>query len=283
MSRGSPFWDNVVIVSISGIIGAGKSTAITLLDENQDLVLKYLGSPNTCLCFVKEPSKKWRKHGWTNQFYADPQKMALAFQFLVFTTHVKAVEKAIRKKREEHKQKGTHIERIICIVERCMWDQLLFWKIQGRNTGSDYGSDYGSDSDPDLEEGSPPHSSSMEDDAYMQVWNRWNDFLPPVSKIFFCKTSDLNKTMERVKLRASMIEEEKEGVSLEYQQLLYNKHCEWYTEGKTSITYMDGKHKRIESSIDCVHLNTDLPFHTDGDALRELACELAEELREYTN
>lgn len=277
MSRGSLLWDNVVLVSISGIIGAGKSTAITLLEENQDLVLKYLGSQNVSLCFVKEPSNKWRKHGWTTQFYADPKRMALAFQFLVFTTHVKAVEKAISRKREEEKRRGAPVGRIICIVERCMWDQLLFWKIQTER--DDYVGETSNVETPHVE--TPHVETTMEDDAYMQVWNRWNDFLPPISKIFFCKTSDLNKTMERVKLRASMIEEEKEGVSLEYQKILYEKHCEWYTEGKTNITYTDGKHKRVKHTIDCVHLNTDLPFHTDGDALKELACELAEELREY--
>jgi deoxyadenosine/deoxycytidine kinase len=257
MSRGSLF-KNVTLVSISGIIGAGKSMLIKTLSERPELILEHIESKDSInLCFVKEPSPKWRKHGWTQRFYANPKEKALAFQLLVFTTHVKAVEKAIRKKREEvGSPKGSQKDSpIICIVERSMWDQLLFWKIQGVD--------------------------SMEDDAYMQVWSRWNEFLPPVSKIFFCKTSDLSKTMERVALRASMIEEEKEGVSLEYQTLLYEKHCEWYTDGKTNIVWTHGKYTSVEKGVNCVHLSTDMPYHEDEAALKELAYELAEELKEY--
>lgn len=261
MSRGSPLFDNVTLVSISGIIGVGKSTAITLLEENPEMILKELYSPpkggNTTvhLCFVKEPSKKWRKHGWTKRFYANPIERALSFQLLIFTTHVDAVRKAVAKKKLEIEKLPASKAHILCIVERSMWDQLLFWKIQG--------------SDP------------MDDDAYMRTWRKWNEFLPPISKIFFCKTSDLNATMQRVQLRASLIEEEKDGVSIEYQTLLYEKHCEWYTEGTTNISYQDGKYARTEKSIKCVHLNTDLPYHEDEGVLQELGKKLAEELNEF--
>lgn len=259
--RGSPgLFDGVTLVSISGIIGAGKSMLVKALEENPHIILDHLDS-STHICFVKEPSPKWRKHGWTQRFYADTKGKALAFQLLVFTTHVDAVRKAVQKKKKEIESKtgspfDAKKERIICIVERSMWDQLLFWKIQGVD--------------------------SMEDDAYMATWCKWNEFLPPISKLFFCKTSDLTKTMERVQLRASMIEEEKDGVTLEYQTLLYTKHCEWYPEGKSNIVWTHGKYTFRENGVDCVHLSTDLPYHEDEAVLKELACELAEELKEYT-
>ena len=245
-------FDGVTLVSISGIIGTGKSMLVKSLEENPRLILDHLHS-STHLCFVKEPSRKWRKHGWTQRFYGDTKGKALSFQLLVFTTHVDAVRKAVEKKKKEL---GKKKERIICIVERSMWDQLLFWKIQGVD--------------------------SMEDDAYMATWCKWNEFLPPISKIFFCKTSDLTKTMERVQLRASMIEEEKDGVTLEYQTVLYEKHCEWYPEGKSKIVWTHGKYTYRENGVDCVHLSTDLPYHEDEAVLKELAYELAEELKEYT-
>lgn len=254
MERGSLF-ENVILVSISGIIGAGKSVLIEELSKNPQYISDHLG-PNVHVCLVKEPSRKWRKHGWTQEFYNNVQKRALPFQLLVFTTHVDAVRKAIRKKKEElGNPLGSSSPKIVCIVERSMWDQLLFWKVQGADW--------------------------MEDDAYMNTWCKWMEFLPPISKIFFCKTSDMAKTMERVALRASMIEEEKEGVSLEYQMLLYEKHCEWYPEGKSNITWTHGKHCYAERGVDCVHMNTDLPYHEDEAVLKELAYELAEELKEY--
>lgn len=240
---------SLTLVSISGVIGVGKSVLLNLLSEHlPSLMESRSGSENVSLVFVKEPSELWREKQWTTRFYANPQKRALAFQLLVFTTHVAAVREAIEK--ESKKQK-----RIICIVERCMWDQLLFWKIQGVD--------------------------SMEDDAYMQTWRLWNEFIPPVSKIFFCKTSRLEQTMERVALRASMIEEEKEGVTLEYQTRLYEKHCEWYTEGKTNISWREGENTHFERDVDCIHLNTDIPYHKNEAALRELLCEFVEELKNH--
>jgi deoxyadenosine/deoxycytidine kinase len=245
MQKGSP-----TLVSISGVIGVGKSVLLRLLSEHLPSLME---SEGISLVFVKEPSELWREKKWTTRFYSDPKKRALAFQLLVFTTHVAAVREAIKQKEKELKESKEQ-KRIICIVERCMWDQLLFWKIQGVD--------------------------SMEDDAYMQTWRLWNEFIPPVSKIFFCKTSQLGQTMERVALRASMIEEEKEGVTLEYQTRLYEKHCEWYTEGKTNISWKEDDEKTcFERGVDCVHLNTDIPYHTNEAALRELLCEFAEELK----
>lgn len=257
--RGSPqnLFDGVILVSISGIIGAGKSVLVNMLKENPELISDHLVSSRTIhYCLVKEPSAKWRKRGWTQRFYANKKEKALSFQLLVFTTHVDAVRKAVERKKREIGSFDSTKHVMICIVERCMWDQLLFWKIQDMD--------------------------SMDDDAYMETWSKWNDFLPPVSKIFFCKTTHLDKTMERVALRASMIEEEKEGVSLEYQTLLYEKHCEWYPDtGKTNISWTHGKHAYAERSLDCVHLNTDLPYHEDEAVFKELACEIAEELKVY--
>jgi deoxyadenosine/deoxycytidine kinase len=293
MLKGSlPFnWENVVLVSLSGIPGVGKSTAVKLLKEStylQDAL--FADNPfkrdTTHVIYVKEPSDLWREQGWTTKFYFDPERRALAFQFLIFTTHTEAVQRSLSKKRDEITRKeGTfdaNKHRIICIVERCMWDQLLFWKVQGVD--------------------------SMDDDAYMRVWNMWRAFLPDVSKIFFCKTTDIQSTMERVKRRdrreelaysAPLIpfeieagskgdgsvgfiitdeeqkEESKGGLTLEYQTKLYNKHCEWYTEKTTSIPEANGTNPK------CVHLNADMPYHDQPEELKRLATLLADELKEY--
>jgi len=281
--------NNVTLVSLSGIPGVGKSTAVSLLQSSsylEDEVFKYdeFKKNNVHIIYVKEPSDKWRKHGWTTRFYEEPKKRALAFQFIVFTTHVRAVQKALLKKREEIILKYGSFDaekhKMICIVERCMWDQLLFWKVQ--------------------------LSDDMDDDAYMRVWNMWRQFLPDVSKIFFCKTTNIEATMERVKRRDRreelafstplmpfelvtnpneegsvgflLIQEEEEkkgGLTLEYQTKLYEKHCEWYTEGTASIPEAKGENPK------CVHLNVDMPYHDQPDELKRLASLLAENLREY--
>lgn len=250
MNKGSLF-ENVTLVSLSGTIGAGKSVAIARLRES-GYVQQELGD-DVDVVLVREPSEKWRKHGWTPAFYKAPKDRALAFQFLIFTTHVRAVEKAILDAREAQKELGDAASPrpIVCIVERCMWDQLLFWKVQG--------------SDP------------MDDDAYMQVWKRWDELLPPVSIIFFFKTTNLQTTMERVVERG--IEEEKD-MSIEYQTALFEKHTSWYPEGGyTHIEYKDGKHLRVVSSVKCVHVNTDSPYRDKDEALRGLARTLAQHLK----
>lgn len=254
-------WENVVLVSLSGIPGVGKSTAVSLLKKSKLLedalfVNEYATKRDTThIIYVKEPSDLWRTHGWTTKFYSKPKKRALAFQFLIFTTHTEAVQKRLLKTVQQSSYNAKE-DKIICIVERCMWDQLLFWKVQGVD--------------------------SMDDDAYMRVWNMWRAFLPDVSKIFFCKTTDIQSTMERVRTR-DRIEEttlqknstDSNGLTLEYQTKLYEKHCEWYTEGNASIPEAHGTNPK------CVHLNMDMPYHDQLDELKRLAHLIAPELREY--
>lgn len=246
---------NVVLVSLSGIPGVGKSTAVSLLKKSKLLEdVLFTGEHSTKretthIVYVKEPSDLWRARGWTSRFYSDPEKRALAFQFLIFTTHTEAVQKRIKK--SSYNAEG---HKIICIVERCMWDQLLFWKVQGV--------------DP------------MDDDAYMRVWSMWRAFLPDVSKIFFCKTSDIQSTMERVKRRDrkeefTQSDAQNTGLTLEYQTKLYKKHCEWYTEGTASIPEARGSNPK------CAHLNMDMPYHNQPEELKRLAIMLADNLREY--
>jgi len=201
----------VRVFSISGIIGVGKSTLMDGL--MQSTYFRNLLNGDVTLCFVKEPSDLWREMGWLAAFYADKKKRAYPFQNLVFDTHVDAVLDGLA---------NTIGDDVVCIVERCMYDQLLFWKIQSKV-------------DP------------MEDTSYCRMWRKWKMLIPPVRKIFFYQTSTLEKTIAREKARARP--EELTGIDEQYRLALFNKHLEWYTTPMTSIPVGD--------SIPCVYINAD--------------------------
>jgi deoxyadenosine/deoxycytidine kinase len=245
------------VFALSGIPGVGKSSIMKQLKSklqcNNDVII---------IKFVKEPSKLWRQRGWLEQFYGDPNLNAAAFQFGVFDTHVDAVMSAI----EEAQAEAGDNKHIFIIVERQMYDQLLFWteQVELKRTTA----------------------SQMYHEAYMGIWNKWRRMIPPVSLIFFLKTSSIQQTMERVQKRArfeelgqslSMVEfqedeeerplklirldgEEEDikdvnGLTSDYQALLLKKHEEWYT------TPIARPPSAPAEGIPCIHVNVDAPLH----------------------
>jgi len=266
-------YNNVYSFSFSGIPGVGKSTAITELEYTnmlqQELEKVYLprsaadNMKTLKVLTVHEPSKLWRDKGYLQAFYENPDKNALAFQMIVFDTHVDAVRAAI----DPYKDDDTVI--VVVLIERSMWDQLLFWKLQM-----------------DLKR---IKDDILDDAAYMGVWKKWNQFLPPIQKIFYCKTSHIQKTMQRVQQRArreelgisksgqdlpnAEIVESVGGLTLEYMTALQDKHDVWYTEPMALLTNKD--------HIPCKHIDMDLPYHNDTNQLRKLAKLLADEIVEY--
>lgn len=235
----------VIMCCFEAIIGIGKSSAIErlretgILDETiRDAITKIAPEKSTehwKVCYVLEPSSEWRRHGWLSKFYASPDKRALSFQLLVFTTFVDAVLDVITPLEGQN---------IVCITERSMFGQLLFWQTQ------------------------PTSLDSMENDAYMKVWTKWTRFLPPVSLIFHLRTRDIDQAMKRIADR-SREEECGGGVTRVYQESLEKMHLEWFTE-----PYASGPPK----GIPCVQIFTDSPYHTDDIALRNLAEKMAQEI-----
>lgn len=242
---------------------------------------------------VHEPSGLWREKGYLQAFYEDPKANALAFQLIVFDTHVDAVQKAI------YPYKDATDTLVVVLVERSMWDQLLFWKLQidlARNK-----------------------DDVLDDAAYMGVWQKWNMCLPRIEKIFYCSTSDIQKTMQRVKLRARREElgisksgqsipndlvsrsetpspppagtedqpiESVGGLSLEYMVALKNKHDEWYMEPFAQVPEKDLTIGNDDTTLDlpfvfCSHVNMDLPFHNDREQVEALAKFLAEKMVKF--
>lgn len=213
-------FSNVLLFSLSGVIGVGKSTLIRKLrDEN---LLSFTHPTKTVkVCYVLEKSAKWKTKGWLQRFYESPDSKSLSFQLLVFDSHVKSVEKEL--KRVGADDPNTIV---VCIVERSMWDQLLFWKLQidlNRSTAQD-----------------------MDDEAYMAIWKRWYRFVPPVRMIFYC-VAPIEVTMERIAKRGEACEQQ--GVSLEYQTALTKKHEQWYKAPQAHFTLGD-----VHTGINCKHI-----------------------------
>lgn len=278
----------VTTVALSGIPGTGKSTALRELERTRALkrALEEHGSSFDEVRFVPEQVVLWRKNGWLKTFYDNPGECALAFQLLVFSSYVDAVQEALDDAKKD--AMDAYVSRrsifigapppspptILLVVDRCMYCQLLFWRVQcdrGRN-------------------------APLDDAAYMSMWRKWERMIPPVSLIFFCSTPDIQQTMARVQRRAHLEElgvtlkssmgpthdhpvtiiEEAGGLTLSYQEELLRKHKEWFTAPRAWVP-----EEGPPEGIPCVHIDTMLPYHQEEDALRVLADVMARAIAEW--
>lgn len=266
--------EGVILIGFSAIIGCGKTSLLKRLEQTRILSSKL---PEAYIVFVREPEDLWvetladgTRVNWLEEFYADRNMNAHPFQIIVFDTHIQVVEEAIAKAKLEAKDG----QQIVILVERTMYDQLLFWKLQV---------------DSNLATTTP-----IFDSAYMRIWNRWNRFIPQVSLIFFLKTGNLDGTMARLRRRERLTASlsgdksvfhvsvdgdahkatEANGVPRDYQQLLLDKHLEWYTEPVARFLQapLDG--------VPCVHINIDAPYHENDASLEQLGAEIAQRISE---
>lgn len=245
--------ERVHLVQWSGIIGCGKSSALRRLRDT-GMLQACLGSGYR-VRFLEEPVELWRQKGWLGKFYADTDHYALAFQLIVFETHVAEVEALLA---EEAATNDTRP--LIIIAERSMLDERLFWQLQvdmGRYTADE-----------------------MHDDAYTGIWKLWKRFVPVPSLIVLFHTSDIQLTMKRLQNRGRSEEVctalntgpivEVGGLTTEYQELLYKKHCEWFATPMAQPPTLNG------TGIPCTHINVDAPYHVSDGSLKELADTMAE-------
>lgn len=186
---------NVRLFAFSGVIGAGKTTLLKLLKEH----FKHQSNIEVLL----EPVNLWRRKGWLQKFYTNPKRYALPFQILVYKTHIEMIQKCLKR----HKDTA---EELIILVERSMYDQLLFWTLQ--------------------------EMDSMEDEAYRMDWSLWMHFTPPVERIFYCRMPYFHQTLGRISERGRP----EEVIDDDYHLRLHTMHEEWYgQEGEFEVTELD--------------------------------------------
>lgn len=254
----------VFVVSVSGVIGTGKSTLLKRLSRSETLqraltrgwMQSHAGcQPPPLLWVVREPVKEWMDHGWLEQFYGNMELNALAFQLLVVDSRIRAMQAAIAEARAAAAGTGRDI---VLLSERCKYDDRLFWTQQA--------------------------ASAFHSEAYVCTWTRWSESLPETALIFLLHTRDIQHTMRRMRarkraeeLRASFSSSAEDatatqadiaevgGVTTTYQEQLMARHFAWFAE---PVAQPPGA---PAAGIPCVHLSADAPYHEDDGTLDEMA------------
>ena len=285
---------NIHLVGVSGNIGVGKTTLIKrlkkygVLQRSLDGILQANGHKNAQVVveFMLEPVDLWIERGYLGAFMEDPDTNGLAFQLIVFNTHVEAVQRILAK---YYDQPDTTL---ILVVERTMFDQMLFWKTQGDMQRKCF--------------------TQLADTSYDMIWKLRDAFIPRVSLILLLSPKSLDSAMARIKRRArgeetpvevrkdnlpktikmswdptegdldstgaespsppplaSSEEKESSGVTMEYLQALDTKHRAWFTE---PLAFPPDCR---EEGIPCTHLSTDVPYHESEEALKQFATTMA--------
>ena len=206
---------NKKFIVIDGVIGAGKTTLIKLIQEdNHNHPLKIKA--------IFEPVDLWNKTGALQYFYKDIEKNCYEFQTYTFITRIGRVIDEIYDNPDAD----------IYILERSIWtDRYIFMELLKETVGE------------------------MRMIMYKQWCDMWSYIMPMrVDKWVLLDTS-LEESLRRIEIRKR---DGEDGISIEYQTNLYNKHIEFYeklkSDGKPVIiidsTLMDSNFIEDKSHLD---------------------------------
>jgi|TARA_B100000795_G_scaffold262659_1_gene240821 deoxycitidine kinase/deoxyguanosine kinase len=193
----------VVIFSVEGNIGSGKSTLVKYLSKNMRSWF-----PNNSIIFLQEPVDEWNtimdENGITilENFYKDQEKYAFSFQMMAYISRLSLLKKTIRSNPNS-----------IIICERSMWtDKEVFAKML--------------------------FNDNKIDCINYTIYNKWFDeFVKdvPLTGIIYVKTNP-RVCQERIKIRGR----EGETIPLEYSVKCHNYHEEWFAKSSVDIIELDG-------------------------------------------
>jgi len=204
-------------IVIDGIIGAGKSTLINLIEKHinntnditnditNNITNDITNNVNNITINKNEPNKKsikakaiyepvdlWNKTGALQYFYENIEKNCYEFQTYTYITRINSVLDEIYNNQDAD----------MYILERSIWtDKHIFMELLREMVG--------------------PLRMTM----YNQWCEMWSYILPlRVDKWVFLDIS-LDESLKRITHRARTAEH---GISIKYQTDLYNKHIEFY-------------------------------------------------------
>jgi deoxyadenosine/deoxycytidine kinase len=188
-------------IIVDGVIGAGKTTVMKLLEKNinniNNIVINnsdtyYTNKKQIKVKAIYEPVDLWNKTGALQYFYKDIPKNCYEFQTYTFITRISSVIDEIYNCQDAD----------IYILERSIWtDRYIFMELLKDLVG----------------------------DLRMTMYNQWCDlwaYIMPmkVNKWVLLDTS-LDESLKRISSRNRNGED---GISLDYQTNLYNKHIEFF-------------------------------------------------------
>ena len=195
-------------IIVDGVIGAGKTTLISLvekylnkdntIDSNGNIVNNSIDSDGNIIYkkYVKaiyEPVDLWNSTGALQYFYEDIPKRCLEFQHYTYSTRIASVIDEIYNYPNAHTY----------ILERSIWsDRYIFMELLRDVVG----------------------------ELRMSMYNQWCDMwvyiLPlKVNKWILLNTS-LDESLNRITMRNR--NGESSGISVEYQRDLHKKHTDFY-------------------------------------------------------
>ena len=119
VTAGQPFSANrqptrPVILSIEGIIGAGKSTFLRTMQRELGMRVHIVQEKVELWRALPDPHDAARTHNLLDQYYKDAAKLAMPFQTLTIATHVNALADALHAVESLPKHERPHI----VLVER---------------------------------------------------------------------------------------------------------------------------------------------------------------------
>lgn len=129
---------NIFTVSLEGIIGVSKSTLLRRMEEHRMIeqeLTDILKHNNVFVEYQLEPVWRWGPiedggNGMLGDFYDNRTANAYPFQVQVFEDYVDVVRDKIRPYLKDSNDPERAGKPMVLIVERSMFSQLLFWRLQ---------------------------------------------------------------------------------------------------------------------------------------------------------
>lgn len=188
-----------LVIICEGLIGAGKSTFISHLT-------KLLNERDISVCCCLEPIDSWKLMHGLEIFYENPQRGALIFQVMAFTTRVQSYIDAYS---------ATPAPDVIIIERFITTDRFAFFE-------NLYQSKLVSDEQMKL---------------YVSIWNTWSRLIPfsefMSDAIVLWLTPSIDTCMDRIKQR----NRPNENVSREYQSSLDECYHRYLTQPHPDVPF----------------------------------------------
>lgn len=163
------------------------------------LLTKHMNKMGKKTLAIYEPVDVWRNVGALDEFYKDIPGKCLEFQTFTFITRVKRIMTEILENPDYD----------YYILERSIWtDRYIFVEL--------------------LRDVMGPVRMEM----YNQWWDMWISLMPMLPNKWVFLNTSLQESIRRICIRDRF--EEKNSISIEYQNNLYNKHIEFYNKLKDS-------------------------------------------------